>query len=273
MSRPVIIMVAPNGARKTKSDHQGVPVTIDETVQEAKDCFENGAAAIHAHVRDDEQQHVLDADLYLQLIRELEQEVPDMLVQVTSEAVGRYTPAEQVACIRQVKPGMATMALRELIRDESDLDPARDFYWWCRDSGVHLQHVLFDPDELRRLIALQREGVIPPGRSCAIFVLGRYTSNQQSSPEDLEPFLDVGVPDDMDWFVCAFGSREQDCPLAAAQAGGHARVGFENNLLQPDGKPATSTASQVSSLARKLREFDIIPATPAEAREILFSAG
>ena len=38
MTRPTIIMVAPNGARKVKTDHSAVPVTIDETIaaEEAK---------------------------------------------------------------------------------------------------------------------------------------------------------------------------------------------------------------------------------------------
>ena len=34
------LMVAPNGARKVKKDHPEVPLTIKETVEVAKNCFE-----------------------------------------------------------------------------------------------------------------------------------------------------------------------------------------------------------------------------------------
>ena len=47
------LMVAPNGAKKVKQDHPEVPLTIKETVEVAKKCFEAGAGAIHLHVRND----------------------------------------------------------------------------------------------------------------------------------------------------------------------------------------------------------------------------
>ena len=37
MTRPTIIMAAPNGARKVKTDHPAVPVTIDETIATAQE--------------------------------------------------------------------------------------------------------------------------------------------------------------------------------------------------------------------------------------------
>ena len=55
------IMVAPNGARRTIADHPAIPVTIKEIVTTAASCYEAGAGAMHFHVRDNEQQHVLDA--------------------------------------------------------------------------------------------------------------------------------------------------------------------------------------------------------------------
>ena len=39
---------------------------------------------------------------------------------------------------------------------------------------------------------------------------------------------------------------------AAALLGGHARVGFENNLFLPDGAPAASNAELVGTVSRAL---------------------
>ena len=83
------LMVAPNGARKVKKDHPEVPLTISETVEVAKNCFEAGAGAIHLHVRNDKGEHVLDAGLYKEALNELEHQVPKMHIQVTTEAVGK----------------------------------------------------------------------------------------------------------------------------------------------------------------------------------------
>ena len=88
------LMVAPNGARKVKKDHPEVPLTIKETVEVAKNCFEAGAGAIHLHVRNNKGEHVLDAGLYKEALNELERQVPKMHIQVTTEAVGKYSPEE-----------------------------------------------------------------------------------------------------------------------------------------------------------------------------------
>ena len=47
-------MVAPNGARKVKTDHPQVPLDAGEIAAVARDCADAGAGAIHYHVRDTE---------------------------------------------------------------------------------------------------------------------------------------------------------------------------------------------------------------------------
>ncbi len=69
-----------------------------------------------------------------------------------------------------------------------------------------------------------------------LFVLGRYARRPRTSlPADLLPFLAPDAPRFRSWMVCAFGRHEAACALAAALLGGDIRVGFENNLLLPDG--------------------------------------
>ena len=77
MTTPTIIMVAPNGARKTQKDHPALPVSIAETVDEAVLCHAAGATALHAHVRGKQDEHLLDSGLYQELIAELKRQVPD----------------------------------------------------------------------------------------------------------------------------------------------------------------------------------------------------
>jgi len=263
-----IIMVAPNGARKTRTDHDRLPVSIEDTVSEALSCYEAGACSLHAHVRGKQDEHVLDAGLYRELLAEMTTRVPQMLVQITSEAVGIYTPEQQVECIQAVKPAMASMGLREISSGFKNPEFARDFFTWCDASQVHIQHILFSADEFRHFLDYREQGIIPRSHRCVLFVLGRYSVDLQSDPTDLDPFLQHDL-DGLDWFTCAFGRREQECVMRAIEAGGHARVGFENNLFLPDGTIAPNTAALVQSLVEAIKTRELRPATAATARQRL----
>jgi uncharacterized protein (DUF849 family) len=81
-------------------------------------------------------------------------------------------------------------------------------------------------------------------------VLGRHSVGQKSSPADLLPFLAPDSPSFGQWMVCAFGGQETACVTAAALLGGHARVGFENNLFLPDGAPASGNQDLVAATRR-----------------------
>ncbi len=245
------IMVAPNGARRGKADHPALPVTIAETVETAVACHAAGAGAIHAHVRDSEGRHVLDAGLYRELIAELARVVPEMIVQITTEAVGRYTPGEQRAVVDQVVPAAVSVALREMVASPADEADAARFYKRCRERDISVQHILYEPAEVARLARLMAAGVIPREGLSVIYVLGRYAANQESDPDDLAGFISAAdeLPAEPDWMVCAFGRNETAALAAAFRAGGKARVGFENSLWNADGSLASDNAERVAAVA------------------------
>lgn len=242
-------MVAPNGARRTRADHPALPVTVREIVDTAKRCFEAGAGGLHAHVRDGEGRHVLDAGLYRELIAEMKLAVPEMLVQITTEAVGRYLPQEQRALVREVMPQAVSAALREIISDD-DFASAGRFYNQCWEAGISLQHILYLPDEIAVLKNLIARGTIPASGLQLLFVLGRYTTSQESAPDDADPFVDAlkECRLDADWAVCAFGRRETDCLAKAFELGGKVRVGFENSFFNRDGSRALDNAERVREI-------------------------
>ncbi|HPE59789.1 MAG TPA: 3-keto-5-aminohexanoate cleavage protein [Thiolinea sp.] len=253
------LMVAPNGARRTRVDHPALPVTIPEIVQCASDCFAAGADGIHAHVRDGQGQHVLDAGLYRELLAELTQQVPGLRVQVTSEAAGRYQAPEQQAVIRELVPAYVSVALREMLPpgfNTAQEQQARDFYHWAAEQGVMIQHILYTADDLQQWLQWRDDGLIPAGTvTHLLFVLGRYAARQQSQPEDMEPFLACLKPladNSLQWAVCAFGPQETDCLVAAHRQGGHIRVGFENSLWHADGRVAASNRERVEAVRRAL---------------------
>src|ERR1700759_2392988 len=117
----VVLTVAPNGGRKTKADHPELPLSADELARTAAECLERGASMIHLHVRDAEGQHSLDPEAYRAMIARICREVGDRLVlQITSESIGRYSPAEQRAAVLKTNPEAVSLALRELAPEATD---------------------------------------------------------------------------------------------------------------------------------------------------------
>jgi uncharacterized protein (DUF849 family) len=247
---PLILAVAPTGARKTRADHPAMPVTAEECARTAAACREAGAAMIHLHVRDAEQKHSLDADAYREAIATVRRETGDgMIIQMTTEAVGIYRPEEQMAAVRAVRPEAVSMAIRELCPDEDAVAAFADFLSWLKAESIGPQFILYSQEDCERFAELRRRGVVPYDRPFVLYVLGRYAPDQRSVPADLLPFLQADGGPGLDWAICAFGPRESACALTAAALGGHARVGFENNIFLADGSVATDNAALVRQIA------------------------
>lgn len=245
------IMVAPNGARRTKADHPALPMTIAEIVETARQCHVAGADGLHAHVRDAAGKHVLDAGLYRELMAEMAVAVPQMAVQITTEAVGAYSPEEQRTLVPEVNPKMVSIALREMLVDDEQ-SKTTAFYHWAKDAEISVQHILYDLSDIETLSHQLCKGFIPREDLQALLVLGRYTTSQISDPNDLPPLanaLKAAAPK-VDWAACAFGQNETACLQPAFNLGGKARVGFENNLLHRNGEVAADNAARVREVAQ-----------------------
>lgn len=251
---PLILAVAPNGARKTKRDHPALPIAPFELAETSADALAAGAAMIHLHVRDGEEKHSLDAEAYREAIAAVRERVgDDLVIQVTSEAVGIYSAEQQMAMVRALEPEAVSLAVREILPDAESEPAAARFLAWLVGAGIMPQYILYDADDVARFAALRASGVVPPGPAFLLFVLGRYSPGQRSQPSDLLAFLAArtAAPNlqDLPWALCAFGALETACVAAAAALGGHARVGFENNLLLPSGIQAPDNAALVAAAA------------------------
>ncbi|GHE03072.1 3-keto-5-aminohexanoate cleavage enzyme [Allgaiera indica] len=264
---PVAVAVAPNGARRGKADHPALPMTAGEITHAAAECRAAGAGMIHVHLRDAAGRHLLDAEAYRDLSAAIRRAVgPDMVIQITTEAVGRYTPAEQIAVLRACAPEAASLALREFVPDPSHEGAFAETLGWMAREGVLPQIILYDAADARALADLQRRGLIPWASIPVLYVLGRYAKDQRSCPADLLPFLAPDMPRFAHWSTCAFGPDEAACVTAGAFLGGHVRVGFENNLFLPDGRLAADNADLVSAVAALLAGAGRRPASADEIR-------
>ncbi len=222
---------------------------------------------IHVHVRDRDGRHLLDADAYAEATRAIRAEVGDKLViQITSESLGIYSPAEQRAVVKATRPEAVSLALKELAPDASEERAFAELLDWTRAESCAPQIILYSPEDAVRLADLARRGLAQDDLP-VLYVLGRYTPGQRSAPADLLPFLTPEAPRFSKWSVCAFGPREAACAATAAALGGHARVGFENNLHLPNGELAGSNADLVAATAGLITRLGLTIATADDLRK------
>ena len=218
MRRMPALTVAPNGARHGKAQHPALPVTIDDLAQTARACLDAGAGGIHLHVRDGAGVHVLDADLFNRAAEAVDRATGGaMWVQATSEAVGRYSPAEMRALLAGLRTPAVSVAMRELIPDTAHEAAAAQALAGVVGRGTAVQYILFNPGEIATFADRVARGVIPDVALDVLFAVGHYT---------------IGAV------------------LAGALAlGGKARVGFENSFLMADGTFAADNAARVAEIA------------------------
>ncbi|NKB35190.1 MAG: 3-keto-5-aminohexanoate cleavage protein [Pseudomonadales bacterium] len=268
-TQPLMIAIAPNGARKTQQDYPTVPISPEELANTASDCLKAGACMIHLHVRDDKQGHSLDPNRYAPAIAAIREQVGDQLIiQITTEAVGIYRPEEQIEVVKKVKPEAASIALKEFCPDESHEQQAAQFFEWMFKEGVAPQYILYDERDIERFNHFCERGLIPGDTHSILLVLGRYTENQESNVEDLNPLLEV-VNKSHRWWLCAFGKTEAQCMSRAIELNGHCRVGFENNTSMPDGKSAAANHQLVEVVADSAQAFNRSIANADQARELM----
>lgn len=251
LDRPCRILVAPNGARRGKADHPALPVSPEEVAATAAACRATGADGIHLHARDGRGEHTLSPVVYASYMQAVRRAAGDgFFLQVTTEAAGRYAPAEQMAAIRglPLRPDGVSLALRELLPEGADPAAFQDFIAWLLDAGIEPQLILYAPEEVRRFHRLKSAGVVPAGLEQVLFVLGRYREpGQVVEPRALLNYLAAHAPE-TPWMVCAFGAEETACLVTAAALGGDLRVGFENALRHGDGRPARDNAERVAEV-------------------------
>jgi 3-keto-5-aminohexanoate cleavage enzyme len=263
----VMVMSAPNGARRGRSDHLAIPITAEQSAKDATALLDAGVSILHLHVRDDDGNHSLDVERYRQAIATVRHAVGDELViQVTTEAVGEYTSEQQVAVVRALKPEAVSLALREICSIETEEKIAAAFFEWMRGENIWPQYILYSVDDVLRFDDMRQRGIFADDAPFVMFVSGEYANAIPGTVADLNQKLAATDPDAYPWAVCCFGQNENEVMLAATELGGHVRLGFENNLRLKGGELAADNAALIRQYLDDNSDTHRRPATAAEVR-------
>ena len=136
-----------------------------------------------------------------------------------------------------------------------------------RDRGIVPELEVFEPGMVafgRHLVA---KGLIDP--PCYVNVLLGNPGTARLSPGSLAAFL-AEMPDDWTWAVAGIGRHQLAANAMAIAAGGHVRVGLEDNIWLDAARTTPATNEQlVARVARLADELERPLATPADVRRLL----
>ncbi len=302
----LVITVAPYGPEWAVEDFpEDLPLTMDEHVQQAVDCYEAGATVLHIHVREEDGKGSKRLSKFNELLGRLREAVPDMILQVGGSI--SFAPEGDGADAKWLPDNVRHML--------AELDPKPDQVTIAINTSQMNIMELMTPGDIKgtslenaELAATYREMTVPAGpewveehlrRLQAAGIQPHFQLSSIPQLETVERLIRRGVytgPLNLTWVgigggfdgpnpynIMNFVQRVPDgacltletlmrsvLPVntMAMAMGLHTRCGNEDNLWAPSGEVKITSAEQVRQLVRVAKELGREVATGKEARDI-----
>ncbi|WP_406470211.1 3-keto-5-aminohexanoate cleavage protein [Streptomyces sp. NBC_01615] len=300
----LVIQAAPYGPEWLPGDADDLPLTMDEHVQAAVDCYNAGATVLHIHVRELDGKGSKRMSMFNELLSRLRQAVPDMVLQIGgsisfapedegSEAKWLSYDTRHLLADLTPAPDQVTIAINtsqmnivEIMTDD-DLEGTSiakpEYYKAYRDMVVeagpdfYLEHLkrlhangiqphfqLATLAQLETVERLIRAGIYTGPLILNYVAIGGGFAGRH--PADLIEFV-RRTPDGA--VLTMESSMRAVAPMNAIgiALGVHVRVGNEDNLWRRKGERMT-TVEQVEQMVRISEALGRDIATGAEAKRI-----
>jgi uncharacterized protein (DUF849 family) len=225
---------------------------------------EAGAAVVHIRAEDQEQAPDQDRAAYTEIMERVRRQT-DLIVSVSLSAYPARDIESRTAALA-THPDMAGLTLGPLQSPNAPGD-IEALAQRILAAGAVPELEVFDTgfiDQARRLIA---RGMLRPPYYFSIMLGAPGTA-----PLDLTGlgYMAAMLPADATWAAGGPGGNQLRANVMAMAAGGHVRVGLEDDGLsgRRQGDP-TDEAGLVGRVARIAGEMGREPATPMEARRII----
>ncbi|NLP63199.1 3-keto-5-aminohexanoate cleavage protein [Paraburkholderia sacchari] len=304
--QPLIITAAPYAPSWLPSDFpEEIPVTMEEQIQKAVDCYNAGATVLHLHVRELDGKGSKRLSKFNELIAGVRARVPEMIIQVggsisfapeTEGAAAKWLSDDTRHMLAELdpKPDQVTVTINTSQMNILEQFDARDI------QGTSME----DP----AVFNAYKEMTVPaqPGwaeehirRLSAAGIQSAFQCYNINSFESVERLMRRGIykgPLVMNWVAIGGG---MDAPniyslanfmravpdgavvtvessvlnvlpvnMMGIAMGLHVRTGTEDNLWNQSRTAKIGTPAQIEQLVRISREFGRPIATAKEAREI-----
>jgi 3-oxoadipate:acetyl-CoA acetyltransferase len=271
---PLIVNVALTGMVPTKADNPAVPITPAEIVEDAERCVQAGASIVHVHARDEDGAPTWRAEVYAEIVGGIRERCPAVIVCVSTS--GRMWSelerrAEVLDLEGELRPDLASLTLGSLNfpKQASVNEPVTivALAERMRERGIVPELEIFDLGMTDYARFLVERGVLRP--PFVFNVLLGSLGTLAATPLNLA-VVTGALPEGSVWASAGIGRFQLPMNALAIAAGGHVRVGLEDNLWLDNEKtrPATNLAL-VERLVSIARAAERPIATPTEARELI----
>ncbi len=269
---PMVLTAAMVGAEVTREQTPYLPITAEEIAEDAAKCREAGAAMVHIHVRTASGAPSQDTELFRAAIRAIRARC-DVLVQVSTGGAVGMSADERCGPLKLTgadRPDMATLSTGTVnFGNDVFSNPRpliREIASKIKAIGLKPEIECFDVGMIDEARALEKEGFIAlPAHFDFVLGVGGALA---ASTEALD-FMRSYIPAGSSWTCAAMGRFQLPFVELAAERGGHARVGLEDNIYLSKGVLAQGNYELVADAAKRAAAKGRRLATPQEARELL----
>ncbi|KWR88035.1 3-keto-5-aminohexanoate cleavage protein [Cupriavidus sp. IDO] len=300
----LVIQVAPYGPQWIPGDSDDIPVTMDEQIQKAVDCYNAGATVLHVHVREADGKGSKRLSMFNEMLARLREAVPGMVLQVGGSI--SFAPEDEGQAARWMnddtrhmlaeldpRPDQVTVAINTSqmnvmeLMTEADIagtsltSPAlqaayRDMIVpsnpsWHEEhirrlvaSGIQPHFMLGHIASLETVQRLIRRGIYTGPLILNYVAIGGGAAGLH--PADMLEFA-RRTPDGAVLTLETLNRNVVPMNTMAIALGLHVRVGIEDTLFGPDGERATSV-QQIEKMVRIARELNRDIATGEDAHRI-----
>ena len=282
-----ILTCALTGVLTNPKQHP-VPVTPVQMAAEARDAFNAGAAAMHVHLRmqEDGMGHLpsWDPDVAEAVVSAIRDACPGVIINLTTGVIGKDV-AGPLACIRRVRPEIAacnagTLNYLKLKDDgqwawppmvfDNPVQKVQQFLDVMGECDVHPEFECFDVGIVRSVGMYLKAGMVNPGlgRPEYNFVMG--VASGMPCDADLLALLPRWLAPGSVWQTTLIG-RGEIWPVhqKTADLGGMLRTGLEDTFYLLGGERAGGNGVLIAALAECARRAGRAVASPDEARAML----
>ena len=271
MGTPCIISVAITGSVPRKKDNPAAPISISEQVESTQESYEAGAALVHVHVRDEQENSSSDPARFARLQEGIRKHCPDIIIQFSTGGRGRAL--EQRGSMLHLKPDMASLATGSVnfptIVYENPPDFVRSLAGTMLENGIKPEIEVFDLAMLYNTAELVKQGLIaPPPHVQFVFGVKHALPANREVLEFEVAQLNKVIPG-ATWTAAGIGRHQLEVNHWALELGGHCRTGLEDNVRWDRDTLARSNAQLVRRVADLCAEYGRPVASATEARQIL----
>ena len=266
----LIINAAITGTVLGRKDSPHLPIALSEIVDCARRVQDAGASIVHLHARDQEGHPSSAPEIYIELVERVRAACGDLIVCVSLS--GRFiTSLEQRAAALDAAPDMASLTLGSMnFPGHPSINAPETIVALAgriQAAGAVPELEVFEAGFITYANHLIRKEVLRPP-----YYFNLILGSLGAAPLDL---VGLGhmvslLPPTATWALGGLGRFQMDANVMAMAAGGHVRVGLEDNLHYDRGRTELAdNVRLVERIARIGKEMGRVPASPEVARAII----